>query len=84
MLNQLTAVMSAVYELLLRQGQKFSCLCKVGTLESPDGGECPACAAMSLILDWYVKTLLNPVDKSGKVGIFGLVKDFKVLLMVLT
>ena len=38
---------------------------------------------MALILDRVGETFLNPVDRSGKVGIFGLVKDLKVLLMVL-
>ena len=39
---QLMAVMSAVYELLLGQGEKFSCFGEVGTLDDPDSGEGPA------------------------------------------
>ena len=57
-----------VYKLLLREGQEFSIFSKVGTLEGTNGGESPACAAMSLVLNWGNTTFLNPVDVIGRNG----------------
>ena len=70
-----------VDELLLRKRQEFSCFGKPRTLEGTNGGERPASTAMLLILNRGNTTFLYPVDVLGKIRI---VKDFKVLLTVLT
>ena len=67
-----------VYELLVREAQKLSSFYKVGTFESSYGGEGPACAAMSLVLDWGYTTSLNPVDRIGNFSIFGMSEDLNV------
>ena len=53
----------AVYELLLGEGQEFTCFGEVSTLNGSDCREGIACAAMSLVLDWAIKTLLNPIER---------------------
>ena len=59
----------AINELLLRKGKKFSCFGEVSTLESSYGREGVACATMSLVLDWAIKTLLNPIERLWRVYI---------------
>ena len=56
---------STVNELLLWKVDKLSGCSKVSTLEGTDGGEGPAWATMSLVLDWAIKTFLNPVYVFG-------------------
>ena len=73
-----------VNELLLRERQEFSCFSKVGTFDSSNGGESPACAAMYLILYWGNTTFLNPAKRMvlprpvNGIYDFELVKDINV------
>ena len=59
----------AVYKLLLRKGLEFSSFCKVGTLEGTNGGESPACSAISLVFDRGDSTSLNQAEISGRIGL---------------
>ena len=66
----------AIYELLLRKLQEFSCFSVVGTFEGSDGGEGIACTASSLVLDWAIKSLFNPIERRGNV--VEIVRDYGV------
>ena len=69
--------------MLLREGQKFFVFSKVSSLEGSNGGEGPAWAAVSLILDWGYTTSLNPVDVVGRI-VLDEVDGLNTWLMVLT
>ena len=55
-----------IKELLFRERQKLSSFCKVGTFNGSSGSKGPGCAAMSYVLDWGIKTTLNPIDVIGE------------------
>lgn len=52
----------AINELLLREGVELFVLEEVSTLHGSSGGESPAGATLTLVLDWGDGTLSSPVD----------------------
>ena len=53
----------AVNKLLLREGDETARLDEVGSLEGSSGGEGPARATLSLVLNWSDGTTSTPVDR---------------------